>query len=243
MEMKTLLLRKSNKTVSILCRPNTTDEKVIDEVLKKNVYEKPKIDFYVEPTDRWLDLGANIGTFSLLCLTRGASIISYEPEPTNFDLLKTNIENNFTDGFQLVQEAVDVRDGNLPLFVCKGEYNKYRHTLTPVRGRATLNVPVSNIIDVIRIHQPTAIKLDIEGSEILILELLSSNDYRNFNIKKMVFEYSFDKDMSISRFHSIIRRLKEYFDIVYYRNFNETEELYIYHPKMMMVYCLTKKQN
>jgi hypothetical protein len=42
-------------------RPDTTDAKVIDEVVKRNVYEHKKFGFLLSDCPTWLDLGANIG--------------------------------------------------------------------------------------------------------------------------------------------------------------------------------------
>jgi hypothetical protein len=79
--------------MDMFIRKGTTDEKVIIEVFKTNVYEKPKVGFYIEAGDRWLDLGGNIGTFSMLALARnGAKVVTYEPEPENMSLLKKNLE-------------------------------------------------------------------------------------------------------------------------------------------------------
>ena len=49
-----------NPPLIVYYRPGTTDEKVIDEVLKRNVYQKKSVDFAIEPQDVWLNLGTNI---------------------------------------------------------------------------------------------------------------------------------------------------------------------------------------
>ena len=41
--------------LSVKIRTGTTDEKVIDEVLKRRVYERSRIGFLLEPQDKWLD--------------------------------------------------------------------------------------------------------------------------------------------------------------------------------------------
>ena len=55
--------------LKIYYRLETTDVKVIPEVLTKYAYQKKSIGFLIEKEDIWLDLGANIGTFSLFVLT------------------------------------------------------------------------------------------------------------------------------------------------------------------------------
>jgi hypothetical protein len=63
-------------------------------------------------------------------------------------------------------------------------------------------------------------------AEIDILELLKPEDYRNSNIQKLVFEYSFDFDKSIPRFLKIVDTLKEYFRVVEFSKFKEGENSY-----------------
>ena len=181
MEKMVIKPKNTNQEVSIFYRPKTTDEKVIPEVLKKCVYERKLLNFEIEPNERWLDLGGNIGTFALLCVVRGAQVFSYEPEPENFDILCRNVKEKSA---KLFQKAISTKDGLLPLYVCKGDYNKYRHTLCPKRGRSTIQVPVESILKVLKKHKTDCIKMDIEGAEIEILEFLSSKHYQEHRIKK-----------------------------------------------------------
>lgn len=220
-------------------RPQTTDEKVIDEVLKRNVYERQSLDFLIEEGETWLDLGANIGTFSLICLSRGARVVSFEPEPENYQMLVRNIDNNphFVKKTRVkaFKKAVGLQNGIAPLYLCKGDYNKYRHTLCPKRGRVKIEISVVSITDVIKKYKPTCIKMDIEGAEIEILEgmLLKSFD----GIHKLVFEYSFDVDRSIPRFMAIIKKLRQCFAMVHYDKVRSDELEYKYFPACTLVFC------
>jgi FkbM family methyltransferase len=231
-------IKNSNVIVEIQYRPHTTDEKVIPEVLKKCVYERKAFDFFIKPNEKWLDLGANIGTFSLLCLARQATVVAFEPEPENFALLNQNISANFSKKFKTIQKAVGTVQGVLPFYLCGGDYNKYRHTLVPVRGRTTIQVPVDPILKVLAKYKPNCIKMDIEGSEILILEFLTATHYKQYNIQKLVFEYSFDVDRSIPRFLRIIHNLKKYFSRVHYDKVKENELEYNYFPACTNVFCI-----
>lgn len=228
--------------LNIMIRPDTTDIKVIDEVLIRNVYENKKLGFYINKDECWLDLGGNIGTFSLLCLLKGASIITYEPEPENFGLLLKNIKLNFPEKlYELINKSVGITDGMTDLYICKGDYNKYRHTIYKKRGRTSIKVPIESMMSIFnKFKNITCIKMDIEGAEIDILENLSLSDWEKSKVKKLVFEYSFDIDSSIPRFLSIIKNLRLYFNVVHYTKVKENEEHYKYFPAMTMVYCIRK---
>jgi len=232
-------VKNSDKTLCILYRPETTDEKVIPEVLGRGVYER-RNEFHIMPNEKWLDLGANIGTFSLLCLTRGARVVAYEPEPENFQLLHKNIALNFprTRAAKLVQKGVATEKGSASLFLCRGDYNKYRHTIIPRRGRSAIPIRIEDIRDVLKANAPVdGIKMDIEGAEIPILEVLQKQDYKEAGVQKLVFEYSFDFDRSIPRFLAIVHNLKNCFSFVYHRKIDENQAEYRYWPAAIMVYC------
>lgn len=225
------------KMLNVWYRPQTTDEKVIPEVLQKNVYQSRKYNFFLEPGDRWLDLGGNIGTFSLLCLNKGLNVVTYEPEPENFHLLLKNIETNFPKSklFKCFPQAIGLTSAKMPLYICKGEYNKYRHTLCPKRGRETIEVSVIPIAKIIQKYRINCIKIDIEGYEIELLEKIPLEDFEG--IKKLVYEYSFDIDKSIPRFLKIVEKLEKHFKHVSYDKVKPNELEYNYFPPCVNVYC------
>jgi hypothetical protein len=124
------------------------------------------------------------------------------------------------------------------LYLSKGDYNKYRHTIYKIRGREAIRVPAVSIFDALRTSRADCIKMDVEGAEIDILEALKPEDYKKFGIRKLVFEYSFDIDRSIPRFMKIIDGLRKYFGTVHYTKVKEDELVYTYYPAMTIVYCL-----
>jgi FkbM family methyltransferase len=219
-------------------RPKTTDEKVIDEVLHRHVYQNKKIDFLMHSTQNWLDLGANIGTFALSVLSFGASVVCFEPEDTNFNLLVRNVLRNFPNGkHQFHRLGVACENSMTELYLCKGEYNKYRHTILPVKGRSTVMIETKSL-ETILTENPNinCIKIDIEGAEIKLLKTIDLDILKN--IKFMIFEYSFDFNPSIQNFMEIINRLKTVFNIVEFNRVNENELVYNFYPSGVNVFCI-----
>src|SRR3990167_1903907 len=66
------------------------DQEVVDHVYSENVYRLPK------DIKDWnvLDIGANIGSFSILAAERGARVTAFEPQPENLKILKKNIQKS-----------------------------------------------------------------------------------------------------------------------------------------------------
>ena len=214
-------------------RPDTTDAKVIDEVVKRNVYEHKKFGFLLSDCPIWLDLGANIGTFSCLASSRGSKVIAFEPEPDNFALLEHNVAQNKSQVTCVPKGVVAGPTGTLDLYVCKGDYNKYRHTIFKKRGRQAIQIHVENFQEVLTKYKPNGIKIAIEGAEIEILESVTQWPS---HVTHLVFEYSFDVDPSIARFRAIIERLQETFQ-VHHRKVDWTREKYDYFPAALIVYA------
>src|SRR5712692_4506076 len=63
----------------------TTDRLIVHEVLRKIAYPVPHRGQTI------LDLGAHIGTFSLLAARAGARVLAFEPDASNFVLLTENV--------------------------------------------------------------------------------------------------------------------------------------------------------
>lgn len=194
-------------------RPGTTDEKVIREVLERRTYRRPSIGFDVEPGERWLDLGANIGTFAAYCLVRGATVDCYEPEPYCFNLLRKNLpELNGTNGSSFRAAVSASKDQYLSFFSSKLKGNYYRGTLVG-GGSRTLTEPVQ-VNNVYAGHLTTpysGVKMDIEGAEHAIL------DAKLIPVcEKLCLEYHTSRDKSMTNLTRRIAYLRSLFDVVAY---------------------------
>ncbi len=221
-------------------RPNTTDQKVIEEVVKKNAYERKKDKFFLKDAPIWLDLGGNIGTFTCKACHSGCEkVITFEPEEDNYQLLLKNIEkNNFKEKVVPIQAGVVAQDGikELELYVCKGDYNKYRHTIFKKRGRQSVKIPVQNFKKVLKKYKPNGIKIDIEGAEIEILESMKPEDWPS-SVTHLVFEYTFDVDPSVPRFRKIIENLGQHFSFIHHKKMAEDLQEYKFWPPCVNVFC------
>jgi FkbM family methyltransferase len=154
----------------------------------------------VKPGDVVLDLGANIGYFTVLAakaIGPGGRVFSFEPEPTNFRYLTKNIEINGFDNVFAFQKAVSDSLGTTQLFVC--DYDSGHHTINRYDGiraysRGRHSEVHSISIDTVTIDQfldgktdrVDVIKMDVEGAEALALHGMRDTLRRNAHVRFIV---------------------------------------------------------
>ena len=107
-------------------------------------YERATTDLLkdlLHPGMIFVDVGANIGYFSLLAAnlvgTEG-TVYAFEPEPGNHELLRKNIELNSYSNIVMIQKAVSNKSGSAPLFLSaldSGSHSLYSEAARGVKER------------------------------------------------------------------------------------------------------------
>src|SRR2546428_696175 len=93
-----------------------------------------------------VDVGANIGWFTLYSPGKGKQVHAFEPEPTSLELLRKSIARNEFSNVQLNAHALGERQGLTTLFLADGS-NKGLHSTVRRVGRAELVVPLATLDD------------------------------------------------------------------------------------------------
>lgn len=110
-----------------------------------------------------VDVGANIGYYSLILADRFSKVIAYEPEPENFWLLKKNVKANEIKNIQMVQRAVS--DGTALLQLGLSDSNPGDHQIeSEENGRRVIKVKASTLDDDIK-SKVSFLKIDTQGWE------------------------------------------------------------------------------
>jgi FkbM family methyltransferase len=112
-----------------------------------------------------LDVGANIGQSAVIAKTAGVDVISYEPSKDSFEVLMYNAKKY---NFRIVNKAVYNKTTTLPLYI-SSKWNACNSTKFKTAYN-TPNIDVEtvdalNFLDVIHLHKPDLLKIDIEGGE------------------------------------------------------------------------------
>jgi len=117
-----------------------------------------------------LDIGANIGYFSLLfakLVGNNGRVYAFEPEPENFRILKKNLEINHYNNTMAIQKAISDKNHTVKLFL--NEINTGNHSIyKSSETSAFIDIESIKLDDFSDIQNKRIdfIKIDIEGAEI-----------------------------------------------------------------------------
>lgn len=117
----------------------------------------------LRPGNTFVDVGANIGYFSVLGSTLvGASgrVVAVEPEPRNLSLLSANLWRHRCENALVLPVAAHRQHGFLPLRM--NEENRGDHQVGWAE-EADLLVPCARLDDLLRDVEPDLIKVDTQG--------------------------------------------------------------------------------
>lgn len=160
-----------DKKTKLLLRPGTSDKDMLNDCVKKD-YKHVECQGQVV-----LDLGANIGGFMYRAARDGAvQVISYEPEPYNYDMLKLNqgiIAKQFPEvKTEALNEAVYNAPGTMELAIRSGNNASCSCSITRSTRKTgtSVSVKVEAFKAVLDKYKPTFIKIDVEGAEYAIFE-------------------------------------------------------------------------
>ncbi len=141
-------------------------------------YEKKEIALLcslIKPGDLVLDIGANIGLYTLpmsRAVGDTGTVIAFEPDPDNARILKHNVRANQCTNVRVVTCALGNQDGEVDLF----QRNENRGNLSfadLARTGRSVKVPVRRgaaVLHELAVGTPAVAKIDVEGAEPLVLE-------------------------------------------------------------------------
>lgn len=213
-EFTLAVAEKDGKTLK--WRSNLATEKhIVDAVFRGSEYTHRSVGLgglKLTKKDVVLDLGGNIGAFTLDIFDKVKKVIVYEPEDVNYEFLSTNIEDNGAKNIIAHKQAVVGNDDKVRDFYLGKA--PYYYSFLVKHNRKRVPVECVNINDVMKKYKPTKMKVDIEGSEWEVL--INCTDFGS--VDQIIFEYNFDMNMDLKdgfkRFNALKKHLKKHgFDI------------------------------
>ena len=199
-------VQKGKKDRAIKPLPSTPDE--IEALIRRQKRNQRKawsegymtaITALLRPGDLVMDCGANMGVVTELLAATGADVLAYEPDPYAFSILEQKFAN--TPNVTLINAAVGVGAGTIRLM----RADNFGDNPDGASVKSTIldggrRIDAANAVEVTLLDFPTLvrehvsargeiafIKMDVEGAELDILEILDREDLFT-NIRALVAE-------------------------------------------------------
>jgi FkbM family methyltransferase len=141
-------------------------------ICREKIWEPKVTDFIYETLnegDVFLDIGANIGYFSLLgakCVGDSGKVVAFEPIPSLVNQIKSSVKENNIFNIDLINKACGDKEGSMVL--TKYDHNIGKSSLinTEEEGNSTEVINVLTIDSFCKYFERiNLIKLDVEGFE------------------------------------------------------------------------------
>jgi len=149
-----------------------------------------------------IDIGAHVGLYSLVTSTYANYVVSVEPHPLNFKLLKTNYAINDVRGIAINAAVVGQPASSVKL--CEFEHSAAT-SIVRRNGKQCYTVPATTLAEIIEKYaeEKTLLKIDIEGAEFNVLHHVEP-DFLN-RLKLIVMEVH----LKYGHLNSIVKKLKK----------------------------------
>jgi FkbM family methyltransferase len=149
------------------------DDTVVSALLREEGWFEPfetlLVQRLVSPGDTVVDVGANIGYYTLqFARLVGATgkVVAFEPDPHNFALLEENVWQNGYRNVTLVRAAVAARSGGVRLHLNAANHGDHRiYASDP--GRPAIDVEAVALDEYFADHAGLLdlVKIDVQGAE------------------------------------------------------------------------------
>lgn len=140
---------------------------------KFEVAETAAIVALLRDSDRFVDVGANLGYYTLLALQRGVPVVAFEPQAQNLRCLYANlVANSWDAGAEVFPVALAERPGLMSLYGASGPSASLVKGWAGYSARHRQMVPVSTLDNVLagRFNgERLLVKVDVEGAEYGVL--------------------------------------------------------------------------
>lgn len=226
------LVKKKIDGFYILYRKNTVDENVLEESFKKDIFLRP-LNYKIKKNDIIIDVGAYIGTFSLLASSKApeGTVYAIEPCLDNFKILKKNIELNKSKNIICANVALGKIEGAVKLFHNAEDWGhsttKKSEEYEIVKMISLNNFFINNNID-----RCNFMKMNCEGAEFEIMLNTPSNYIKK--IEMGVILYHNDKSEGYKE-DNLIEYLEENNFKVLHRRTDSTRGWLIFQKKPLRI--------
>lgn len=147
----------------------------VERMIQGGDFEKARAAYLrsrIAPNDVFLDIGANIGFFTVLASRCGATVHAFEPDPANYRRLLRNVKlNGFGEGrMKTYPCALGDTSGRAELYRPLTD-NYGRSSIVANQSPDAIRVSLRRLDDIpIPFSARCIVKIDVEGAELQVLD-------------------------------------------------------------------------
>ena len=170
-------------------------------------YDKGEIDLLRSMCDKksvFIDIGANVGSYSAMMMDKVKRIIAFEAHPVTFKKLKMLFLLNDYKDYELYNKAVSDKTGKI-FFTDKGYLSHENSISSSGEGIEIDSDCLDNLITKLNKDDNYVIKIDVEGFEREVLEG-GKNFFQHSTVRSILLEKSKDE----AKQQEIIKILSNY---------------------------------
>lgn len=181
----------------LLMQLHVSGDQVISKKLRKDrcweAYETALTLQHLHPGDVYVDVGANIGYYTLVAAQRvglEGKVIAYEPDTDNFSLLQANVNRNHLSQVSCFNLALSDRNAVGQLYLSEDNFGDHRiyvsaddrksRTITLVNGEEHVLQQTTRI---------DFLKIDTQGYEFFVVNGLARLIEKNRSHLRMILEF------------------------------------------------------
>lgn len=155
------------------------DDWIQQQLYLFNTYEECELKFLentLKPGDTFIDIGANIGLYSLTAasiVTESGKVIAFEPFPKNYEKLSKHIRINSFKNISIEKLAISDKAGTITIYINEKEQNCGMASTIEQIYTAKETIQATTLDEYLLQHPQSQlhfIKMDIEGGELKALQ-------------------------------------------------------------------------
>tara|TARA_B100000700_G_scaffold300652_1_gene369056 strand:- start:406 stop:1263 length:858 start_codon:yes stop_codon:yes gene_type:complete len=161
---------------------------------KRELEHKKMLENIIKPEMTVLDIGANIGYYSLMMLEligNKGKLIAVEPSPSNIEILRKNLLLNKYNDIEVHNVAISDENGTKKFFLSEmSNLNTLNYTEKKSLNLTgeTINVKTLTVPQIMEGRNLDLIRMDVEGHEVEVLNGLIPNIGVNNLYPSIIFE-------------------------------------------------------
>ena len=165
-------------------RKNTTDEAVIGHSFDNDIFFSGVPEYQPNEGDVILDIGAHIGTFSLLASSKvgGGKVYAIEASEESFNYLRVNIALNQLANISAHHLALSDKTGTSTLYHSDSNWGHSTVKKLSTASETVISQTLSDFLEKNRINGCHFMKLNCEGGEFPILLSTPSRILQRFGV-------------------------------------------------------------